>query len=257
VYPAPPRSLSVAIPIQLPVGAAGAGPYAIITGPDGALWITLVHAGHIGRLETGGRLDIHELTSPTCRPAQIIAGPDGALWFTRTGDDRIGRITTGGQATSFPIAPGSAPFGLTVGPDEALWYTAMGTDRIGRITTGGDVTEFLLPTSGAMPSMITTGFDGALWFTLNRAHAIGRLSTTARPWSIGCPPLMPVRSGSPPPPTQSGLSRWAPAWSDASAPTVGSASSRFPTATPVPTPSSLPPTAAAGSANGGRAESRT
>jgi virginiamycin B lyase len=146
---------------QLPVGAVGAGPYAITTGPDDALWITLLHAGQIARLEICGRLDIYQLNSATCRPAQITAGPDGALWFTRTGDDRIGRITTSGHATSFPIAPGSAPFGITLGLDDALWFTAMSTDWIGRITTGGQVTEFPLPTTGAMPAMITTGPDEA------------------------------------------------------------------------------------------------
>jgi len=136
-----------------------------------------VHAGEIARLEPGGRLDLYELDSATCRPSQIVTGPDEALWFTRPGDDRIGRITTSGDTTVFPLPAGSAPFGIAVGSDDALWITAMGTDQIARISTDGHIAEFPLPTSGAMASMITAGPDGALWFTLNQAHAIGRLTT--------------------------------------------------------------------------------
>src|SRR5215831_14589556 len=89
---------------ELSVGSQGSGPYALTAGPDGALWITLVHAGQIARLEPdGGGVDIYELDSATCRPSQITTGPDRALWFTRSGDDRIGRITSSGEATAFPV----------------------------------------------------------------------------------------------------------------------------------------------------------
>src|SRR5690242_10594872 len=90
----------------LSVGPPGSGPYALTTGADGALWITLVHAGQIARLEPGGRLDLYDLKPTTCRPSQITTGPDHALWFTRPGDDRIGRITTSGEASAFPVKAG-------------------------------------------------------------------------------------------------------------------------------------------------------
>src|SRR5581483_8484254 len=135
---------------EFPVGRTGSGPYALTVGPDGALWITLVHAGQIARLEPEGQLDLYELDSATCRPSQVTTGPDGALWFTRPADDRIGRIATSGETSAFPVKAGSAPFGITVGPDGALWFTAMGTDQIGRITTDGQVTEFPLPVRGSM-----------------------------------------------------------------------------------------------------------
>lgn len=68
------------------VGTPGAGPYGIAVGPDGALWITLIHSGAIARL-SDDQCTVYELDSPTCRPAQITTGPDGALWFTRSEDD--------------------------------------------------------------------------------------------------------------------------------------------------------------------------
>lgn len=84
------------------VADSAAGPYALTTGPDGALWFTLVHSGRIGRLVPGEEPTSHRL-DPTCGPTVITPGPDGALWFTETAADRIGRITVDGRITEFPL----------------------------------------------------------------------------------------------------------------------------------------------------------
>ncbi len=90
------------------------GPYALAAGPDGALWVTLVHDGAIARVTTDGHVRVFPV-APGCRPSIITAGPDGAMWFTRNGDDRIGRISTAGELTAFELPEGSAPYGITVG----------------------------------------------------------------------------------------------------------------------------------------------
>src|ERR1700710_446798 len=101
------RALSDLVPVGLP----GAGPYALTTGPDGALWVTLVHSGQIAQVRPDdGAVRLHDLGAPDCRPSQITVGADDALWFTRMGGDRIGRITTDGQTSSTPVAAGSAPY---------------------------------------------------------------------------------------------------------------------------------------------------
>lgn len=41
---------------EFPVADAHAGPYGITTGPDGALWLTLIHSGQIARLSGSGDL---------------------------------------------------------------------------------------------------------------------------------------------------------------------------------------------------------
>src|ERR1700710_3123365 len=122
------------------VSGPSAGPYALTAGPDGALWVTLVHSGQIARGHPGGDVQVHDLGAPGCRPSQITLGTDDALWFTRMGDDRIGRITADGQTSSVPVASGSAPYGITSGPDGALWYTALSGDHIGRLTLDGRLT---------------------------------------------------------------------------------------------------------------------
>ena len=71
----------------------GGGPYALAAGPDGAMWVTLVHEGAIARVGSDGAVDRFPVAAGS-RPSLITAGPDGALWFTRNGDDRIGRIST-------------------------------------------------------------------------------------------------------------------------------------------------------------------
>jgi virginiamycin B lyase len=55
----------------------GGGPYAITTGPDDALWYTLVRSGQIGRLVPGGEPENHQLDLD-CGPTMIASGPDGA-----------------------------------------------------------------------------------------------------------------------------------------------------------------------------------
>ena len=159
--------------LEVPVDG---GPYAVAAGADGAMWVTLVHAGAVARVTADGSLTTFAV-SPDSRPSLITAGRDGALWFTRCGDDRIGRITVDGEQSAVELTTGSAPFGLTVGPDDALWYTATGSGVVGRLDGDGTVQEW--PVAG-MPSMITAGPDGALWFTLNRAGAIGRLDLAGR-----------------------------------------------------------------------------
>src|SRR5687767_941392 len=86
---------------EVPVADQEAGPYGATTGPDRALWFTLVHSGNIARLMPGDDVTTHTLNSMGCGPSLITSGPDSALWFTRNRDHRIGRITTDGTSTSF------------------------------------------------------------------------------------------------------------------------------------------------------------
>jgi virginiamycin B lyase len=56
--------------MQVPVGAPGAGPYALASGPDGALWVTLVHSGEIARVSVDGTVAVHALGAPKSRPSR-------------------------------------------------------------------------------------------------------------------------------------------------------------------------------------------
>ncbi|MGI8647414.1 MAG: hypothetical protein DLM55_09230 [Acidimicrobiales bacterium] len=111
---------------EIPLGAPDSGPYDITTGPDGALWLTMVHTGQLSRMTLDGHLDHYPLDPTSCGPSIIIPGSDATLWFTRIHDHRIGRISTAGDTMSFRVpTPSSGPFGIVTGPDDALWFTQM------------------------------------------------------------------------------------------------------------------------------------
>ncbi|WP_425336428.1 virginiamycin B lyase family protein, partial [Streptomyces afghaniensis] len=50
---------------EFAVADRDAGPYGITAGPDGALWLTFVHSGRIGRLTLDGELTEYALDSPS------------------------------------------------------------------------------------------------------------------------------------------------------------------------------------------------
>ena len=61
------------------VAGRDAGPYAITTGPDGALWFTEWGMGRVGAI-AGDGTEVYGLPTPGCEPHGITLGPDGALW---------------------------------------------------------------------------------------------------------------------------------------------------------------------------------
>ena len=88
------RRISPTGDIGLPT-PVGAGPSAIATGADQALWFTETGAGRIGRITTSGVLtNEFPVPSPGAEPGGITAGPDSALWFTENVGNNIGRIAT-------------------------------------------------------------------------------------------------------------------------------------------------------------------
>jgi len=161
-------------------------PYAMASGPDGALWFIEANAHSIGRITTGGTIAEFPLPHVDIFDSQpgLATGSDNALWFPELGPyPRMGRITTSGSLTEFPLPshPVVAGFSLlgaiTAGPDGALWFTEPAENRIGRFTTAGEIAEFPVPTPAAGVTSIVVGPDGALWFAESSAMKIGRITT--------------------------------------------------------------------------------
>jgi virginiamycin B lyase len=160
-----------------PIGLEfGVDPFAIVRGPDGAMWFTENGGNRIGRLTVDGELSEYFLRDHSI-PTGITVGPDGALWFAQRGVSSIGRITVDGEITEWPtISTRAAPLGITTGSDGAIWFTLTSANAIGRITVDGVMTELPLPAPSHTPQWITTGPDGALWFTARATNTIGRLT---------------------------------------------------------------------------------
>nr|BFE32874.1 hypothetical protein GCM10010200_051250 [Actinomadura rugatobispora] len=90
-------------PPFLELDEPGGGPYAITTGPDGALWFTLNQANAIGRIDVEGTVAIHPLPTEAAAPVGIAAGDGGAVVRRdRRGADRPDHPHEG-RITEFPL----------------------------------------------------------------------------------------------------------------------------------------------------------
>ena len=79
-----------------------AGPVAITSGPDGAVWFTNERARSVGRITSSGSITVRAASGVSASPGAITAGRDGALWFV-DGGDKIARLSPGGALTEFPV----------------------------------------------------------------------------------------------------------------------------------------------------------
>jgi virginiamycin B lyase len=201
-----------ATPYTLP--ADFALPNHLVTGPDGAVWVTDSSLGRIwriaprtgkirsydlGQMPTGitvaygsmwvadaGGDAIHrvETDGSSTRialrngafPTAIAKGSDGALWFTETHGDAIGRLALDGTVTEYPLAPGVFAGDIVPGPDGALYFGEALTGKVGRITTDGAMTEYAMPGDAAMPGGIVS-IDGVLYVADYNNSTIDRMTT--------------------------------------------------------------------------------
>lgn len=136
------------------------GPFALTTGPDGAIWFAN-NGSSVGRMAPDGTITSFRHVNLS-RPNGIVTGADGNLWLTA--DAALVRLTPDGTFTFFD-PPGANPLRHPVlGADGNVWFVNSGNDYVGRITPAGTITTFTGPAVDR-PSGITAGPDGAMWFT--------------------------------------------------------------------------------------------
>jgi streptogramin lyase len=179
----------------LPRGNVARG---LVTGPDGALWITqtagktrlvapktLRAERRIGRMTSAGVYTEYALPTSDVTPDQITPGPDGALWFTQLGwgygpHNRLGHITTAGAFREYRV-PGATS--ITAGPHGAIWFASSDDWSIGRLTASGTVSSYTLPSKNGVRG-IMAGQDGAIWYfgypdgKVTTPGRLGRVSTS-------------------------------------------------------------------------------
>jgi streptogramin lyase len=165
---------------------------AIVTGPDGNLWVPEFDANKIARVTVSGTITEFPVPTAGAGPCLMQVGPDGNLWFTECNFNTIGRITPGGTITEFPLPPplSTAPFNLqdiTAGPDGNLWFVHGGANVIGVMSISGTLlATYQIPspnpnspvTGSGEASFIITGPDHNLWFVEEAASKIGRITTS-------------------------------------------------------------------------------
>jgi virginiamycin B lyase len=145
----------------------------LVTGPDGAVWVTDSSLGRIWRIAAkGGKIRSYDLGD---MPGGITTA-HGSLWVTDSGGSAIHRVETDGSSTHYPLRPGAFPIDIVKGSDGGLWFTEGRGDAIGRLALDGTVTEYPLPTTGAFAASIVAGPDGALYFSEETAGQVGRIT---------------------------------------------------------------------------------
>jgi virginiamycin B lyase len=107
-------------------------PYAIVSGPDGALWFTNDGSGKLGRISVDGVMTSTIIdASPGTALSRIASGTDSALWVTysigpdlqnRTG--HLARVTTAGLVQHWDLPGGVVGSGIRSNSDGSVWIAA-------------------------------------------------------------------------------------------------------------------------------------
>ncbi len=172
---------------EFPLASDGHRPQAIVSGPDGNLWVTEVLKHEILRVTPAGKITEFPVPGKAVGVLQgIAAGPDGNIWFTSREENSIRRVSPSGEFNGeFPLpsgatdnntlTKGSWPREIVAAPDGALYFAEMSSNKIGRITPDGKITEFPIPTKDAKPYCVVIGPDKQLWFTESGVDKIGRM----------------------------------------------------------------------------------
>jgi streptogramin lyase len=84
---------------------AGADPFGITLGPDGAYWFAKFNGSTIGRMTVDGEVTTLEGLSAGSGPRYIAAGPGNTLWVSLEQAKKVARVT--GVVAPQPVDPGA------------------------------------------------------------------------------------------------------------------------------------------------------
>lgn len=164
------------------------GPCEIEFDRNGKLWLELISANALGRLDTEtGEVEEFPLPTPGAIPGGMELGPDGAMWLPEVVGNEILRVDpSDGSMERYPIPDGrlggDVPLGLGVsddlsaGKDGAMWFTLNGSSAIGRIDVKTkEITSYPLPTQPAGPIIIQPGPGNRMVFPEAAAGKVGTI----------------------------------------------------------------------------------
>jgi virginiamycin B lyase len=156
---------------------AGSAPHGVITGPDGAAWLTDGGLNAIIRVDPATR-EVRSFPLPSDRPNAnlntAVFDVAGTLWFT--GQSGVyGRLDpTSGELEVFDAPDGRGPYGITATPNGDVWYASLAGSHIARVdpsTGAAKVVE--LPTADQGARRVWSDSRGRLWVS---EWNVGRLA---------------------------------------------------------------------------------
>jgi len=181
-YSVPGGTLSEAFPDQ------------IVSGPDGALWMTLGAEGGLARLDPtqaspGTSTGVTVYTLPTAgpfnaEPEGIAVGPDHALWVAGGPEGSIARVDptavspgTSDGITEYFVDSGGSTFAASAAGDGGLWFSYRDPNGGGllRFDPATDTTTATVPVSASL-SGAAQDASGNLWFTTGSPAEVGMIA---------------------------------------------------------------------------------
>jgi virginiamycin B lyase len=149
----------------------------VITGPDGAAWITDGGQNAIVRVDPEtDAVRVFALPADRSNTNLNTAAfdPDGTLWFT--GQAGIyGRLDPATGAIDVWDAPeGRGPYGITATPGGEVWYASLAGSHIARIDpVSGAATVVEPPTSNQGSRRVWADSGGRIWVSEWEAGQVG------------------------------------------------------------------------------------
>jgi virginiamycin B lyase len=164
----------------------GSAPHGIITGPDGAEWVTDGGLNAIVRVSADGT-SIKRYALPGDRTHNDLntAAFDahGALWFT--GQAGIyGRVTVGtGRVEIWDAPRGPGPYGMTVTPSGGIYFASLAGSYVGRIDPEtAKVTMLQPPTPRQGARRVWSDSKGRLWVSEWDGGNVARYDPASAAW---------------------------------------------------------------------------
>jgi virginiamycin B lyase len=170
---------------QIRLGS-GSAPHGVITGPDGAAWITDSGLNAIARVDPKTD-EVRTFRLPADRGGADLNTAtfdrSGLLWFT--GQSGVyGRLTPAtGALEVFDAPKGRGPYGMTATPDGNVWFASLAGSYVGRIDPAtGAATVQEPPTSGQGARRVWSDPQGRVWVSEWNAGQVGVFDPAARAW---------------------------------------------------------------------------
>ncbi|WP_439599175.1 Vgb family protein [Falsiroseomonas sp.] len=148
----------------------GARPHGVITGPDGAAWVTEGGQNAIARVDPKDhRVQVWKLPDRFANGNlnTAVFDPQGRLWFT--GQNGIyGRFDPASERMEVWEAPrGRGPYGITRTPQGTIWYVSLAGNHLAQIEDleTGRVRIVEPPTPNQGARRVWTDTQGRLWIS--------------------------------------------------------------------------------------------
>lgn len=159
-----------------PAYSGSFGPVALVKGPDGNVWFTLLGSGggqRIGQITPSGQLSLFSLGGGAENTGGIGVGPDQKIWFVNETNTKIGFSTIAGKITEYGgVASDTSGYseGMVAGPDGNLWSTEYNAGSILVNSTAGVKVAEISLAPAQYPQQLTVGPDGNIWTADNSGN---------------------------------------------------------------------------------------